>query len=103
MTYSGQDDTLWYILSDMPYGPYDEAVRLNAKLFYAAKYADNGVCMFIFGWARHSESVSSTQDVTGWAGNLAVQKLIRNADGSFILPSVDAVKAQSATSYWQTI
>ncbi len=94
LTYSGQDDTLWYAVSDTPYGPYGEAVRLDAKLFYAAKHVDNGADAYMVGWARRSESVSSTQDVNGWAGNLAVQKLIQNANGSLALAPVDAVKAQ---------
>ena len=37
LTYSAQDDTLWYAMSDTPYGPYGEAKRLDGKLFYAAK------------------------------------------------------------------
>ena len=72
LTYSGQDDTLWYAMSDSPYGPYGDAVRLDGKLFYAAKHVDNGADTYMVGWARRSESVSSTQDVNGWAGNLAV-------------------------------
>ena len=94
LTYSGQDDTLWYAVSDEPYGPYGEAVRLDAKLFYAAKHVENGADAYMVGWARRSESVSSTQDVTGWAGNLAVQKLVQNEDGSLALAPVDAVLAQ---------
>ena len=94
LTYSGQDDTLWYAMSDSPYGPYGDAVRLDGKLFYAAKHVDNGADTYMVGWARRSESVSSTQDVNGWAGNLAVQKLIQNPDGSLALAPVDAIKAQ---------
>ena len=29
LTYSAQDDTLWYAMSDTPYGPYGEARRLD--------------------------------------------------------------------------
>ena len=46
------------------------------------------------GWARRSESVSSTQDVNGWAGNLAVQQLLQNPDGSLYLAPVSGVIAQ---------
>ena len=94
LTYSGQDDTLWYAMSDSPYGPYGDAVRLDGKLFYAAKHVDNGADTYMVGWARRSESVSSTQDVNGWAGNLAVQKLLQNPDGTLYLAPVDAIKAQ---------
>ena len=94
ITYSGQDDTLWYAVSDTPYGPYGEPTRLDGKLFYAAKHVDNGTDYYMVGWARRSESVSSTQDVNGWAGNLAVQKLVQNADGSLALAPVDAICAQ---------
>ena len=94
ITYSAQDDTLWYAVSDTPYGPYGDPVRLDAKLFYAAKHVSNGTDNYMVGWARRSESVSSTQDVTGWAGNLAVQKVVQNADGSLALAPVEAVSSQ---------
>ena len=94
LTYSGQDDTLWYAAADAPYGPYGEAYRLDGKLFYAAKHVSDGAHTYMVGWARRSESVSSTQDVNGWAGNLAVQQLVQNADGSLALAPVDAVKSR---------
>ena len=68
LTYSGQDDTLWYAMSDSPYGPYGDAVRLDGKLFYAAKHVE--------------------------AGNLAVQQLLQNPDGSLYLAPVSGVIAQ---------
>jgi len=94
ITYSAQDDTLWYAVSDTPYGPYGDPERLDAELFYAAKHVENGTDAYMVGWARRSESVSSTQDVNGWAGNLAVQKLVQNADGTLALAPVDAILAQ---------
>jgi len=94
LTYSAQDDTLWYAVSDAPYGPYGDPVRLDAKLFYAAKHVEDGQNAYMVGWARRSESVSSTQDVNGWAGNLAVQKLLQNPDGTLYLAPVDAVVAE---------
>ncbi len=94
LTYSGQDDTLWYAVSDTPYGPYSDPVRLDGKLFYAAKHADNGTDTYLIGWARRSESVSSTQEVSGWAGNLAVQKVVQNADGTLALAPVESILAQ---------
>ena len=94
ITYSGQDDTLWYAVSDTAYGPYSEPVRLDGKLFYAAKHVENGTDAFMVGWARRSESASSTQEVSGWAGNVAVQKLVQRADGSLALAPVDAVVNQ---------
>ena len=94
LTYSAQDDTLWYAVSDAPYGPYGDPVRLDGKLFYAAKHVEDGQNAYMVGWARRSESVSSTQDVNGWAGNLAVQRLLQNPDGTLYLAPVDAVIGQ---------
>ena len=91
ITYSAQDDTLWYAMSDAPYGPYGDPVRIDGKLFYAAKHVEDGENYYMVGWARRSESVSSTQDVSGWAGNLAVQKLIQNGDGTLALAPVDSI------------
>ena len=58
------------------------------------KMGDNGADTYMVGWARRSESVSSTQDVNGWAGNLAVQQLLQNPDGSLYLAPVSGVIAQ---------
>ncbi len=91
LTYSAQDDTLWYATSSQPYGPYEEPQRLDAKLFYASKHIDDGENFYMVGWARRSESPSSTQDVAAWGGNLVVQKLIQNEDKSLSLAPVDAV------------
>ena len=92
ITYSGQDDTLWYASSDSRYGPYGEAFRLDDKLFYAAKHVEDGEKTYMVGWARRSESVSSTQDVAAWAGNLAVQEIIQLEDGTLILDPVDSIQ-----------
>lgn len=94
LTYSAQDDTLWYASSDERYGPYSEAKRLEGKLFYAAKHVEDGENVYMAGWARRSESVSSTQDVSGWAGNLVVQKVCQKENGELYLAPVDAVKEQ---------
>lgn len=94
LTYSAQDDTLWYAVSDTPYGPYGEARRLDGKLFYAAKHVENGQDAWMVGWARRSESPSSTSEVSGWAGNLAVQTLTRKENGDLTLAPVDAVTEQ---------
>ena len=92
VTYSGQDDTLWYASSDKAYGPYGEPTRLDDKLFYAAKHVEDGDGVYMIGWARRSESVSSTQDVAAWAGNLVVQEVIRQEDGTLILDPVDSIQ-----------
>ncbi len=90
LTYSAQDDTLWYASADAPYGPYGEPVRLDGKLFYAAKHVEDGENAYMVGWARRSESPSSLK-VEAWAGNLVVQKLAQNEDGTLYLAPVDAV------------
>ncbi len=94
LTYSAQDDTLWYAVSDTPYGPYGEAKQVDSKLFYAAKHVESPEGSFMVGWARRSESPSSTSEVSGWAGNLAVQKLGLKADGSLTLLPPDSVAGQ---------
>ena len=91
LTYSAQDDTLWYAMSDTPYGPYGEARRLDGKLFYAAKHVESPEGAYMVGWARRSESPSSTSEVSGWAGNLAVQKLVQKENGDLALAPVEAV------------
>ncbi|MBR6707514.1 MAG: hypothetical protein IKI84_12695 [Clostridia bacterium] len=94
LTYSAQDDTLWYAVSDTPYGPYGEAKRVDGKLFYAAKHVESPEGAYMVGWARRSESPSSTSEVSGWAGNLAVQKIVILEDGSLALEPVDQILAQ---------
>ena len=91
ITYSAQDDTLWYASSDTPYGPYGAPTRLDAKLFYAAKHVEDGKNLWMVGWARRSESPSSTEDVMAWGGNLIVQKLVQRGDKSLALYPVDAL------------
>ena len=94
LTYSAQDDTLWYAVSDTPYGPYGEARRIDGKLFYAAKHVESPEGAYMVGWARRSESPSSTSEVSGWAGNLAVQKLIQRENGDLALAPVDTMADQ---------
>lgn len=97
LTYSGQDDTLWYVTGENRYGPYTNPTRLDGKLFYAAKHVEDGNGnAYMVGWARRSESVSSTQDVGAWAGNLIVQKLVQTENGGLALAPVDAVVARFA-------
>lgn len=97
ISYSAQDDTLWYASSDSQYGPYGEAKRLEGKLFYAAKHVEDGENSYMVGWARRSESASSTQDVAAWGGNLVVQKIMQKENGELFLAPVDAVQAQFGT------
>lgn len=94
ITYSAQDDTLWYASSDSQFGPYSDAKRLEGKLFYAAKHVEDDKNSYMVGWARRSESVSSTQDVAAWAGNLVVQKIVQKENGELVLAPVDAVAEQ---------
>ena len=96
LTYSAQDDTLWYAVSDAPYGPYGEARRLDGKLFYAAKHVESPDGAFMVGWARRSESPSSLSEVSGWAGNLAVQKIVQKENGDLALEPVESIANQYA-------
>ncbi|MGX8698372.1 MAG: hypothetical protein ACSW8F_00400 [bacterium] len=94
LTYSGQDDTLWYAVADAPYGPYGAPTRLDGKLFYAAKHVESPEGTFMVGWARRSSYAASLSEVAAWAGNLAVQKLTVGPDGeSLVLEPVAALLA----------
>jgi len=92
LTYSGQDDTLWYAVSDSRFGEYSLPVRLEGKLFYASKQVSDGVNNYMVGWTRRSESPSSTQEVSAWGGNMAIQQLIQNPDGTLALAPVENVR-----------
>lgn len=94
VSYSAQDDTLWYAASENRYGPYSEPKRLEGKLFYAAKHVEDGTNSYMVGWARRSESPSSTQDVAAWAGNLVVQKIMQKENGELYLAPVDSILQQ---------
>lgn len=94
VTYSAQDDTLWYASSENRYGPYGEPKRLEGKLFYAAKHVEDGTNSYMVGWARRAESASSTQDVAAWGGNLVVQKIVQQENGELVLAPVDGLLEQ---------
>ena len=72
-------------------------MRLEGKLFYAAKHVEDGENSYMVGWARRSESASSTQDVAAWGGNLVVQKIMQKENGELFLAPVDAVQEQFGT------
>ena len=93
ITYSGQDDTLWYASGDSQFGPYDEPRRIDDKLFYAAKHIEDGENSYMIGWLRRSQTPASLDEVSAWAGNLQVQKINQNPDGSLYFSPVDNVKA----------
>ncbi len=91
LTFSAQDDTMWYTVADTQYGPYTAAPkRLDGHIFYAAKHASDGENTYLIGWARRSESPSSTQDVKAWAGNMIAQKVVSDGNGGIVLAPVDA-------------
>lgn len=91
LTYSGQEDTLWYATADSRFGPYSEPTRLDGKIFYAGKHVEDGKNAYMIGWARRSETASSTEEVSGWGGNLTVQKLSQQKDGGLSLVPVDSI------------
>ncbi|HIZ24736.1 MAG TPA: hypothetical protein H9812_04600 [Candidatus Gallimonas intestinigallinarum] len=94
LTFSAQDGALWYTSSDTRYGVYEEEpCPLDGQLFYAAKTVTDGTNTYMVGWARRSESPSSTQDVNAWAGNLVVQKVVEREGGGIVLAPVDAYLA----------
>ena len=94
LTYSAQDDVLWYASSENPYGPYSDPVCLDGPLFYAAKHVENEDKSYMVGWARRSGSERDTRKVSEWAGNLLVQQIRQQPDGSLVLEPVDAIREQ---------
>lgn len=94
LTYSAQDDVLWYASSKDPYGPYSEPYCLDGPLFYAAKHVEDGENAYMVGWARRSGSEKDTRKVSEWAGNLIVQQLQQLPDESLVLEPVTAVTEQ---------
>lgn len=91
ITYSAQDDTLWYARSDKPYGPFADYARLDNELFYAAKHVTDGESDYMVGWVRRSESASSVYEVSAWGGNMAAQQIVQKKDGSLYLVPVTAI------------
>ena len=88
LTYSAQDDVLWYASSEDPYGPYSEPVCLDGPLFYAAKHVENGENAYMVGWARRSGSEKDTRKVSEWGGDLVVQQIRQLPDESLVLEPV---------------
>ena len=99
LTYSAQDDVLWYASSAEPYGPYSEPESLDGPLFYAAKHVESEDGAYMVGWARRSSSERDTRKVNEWAGNLLVQQIRQLPDGSLVLEPVDSIAAQYREEY----
>ena len=94
LTYSAQNDALWYAMSHRPYGPYGEARRLDGKLFYSAKHVESPEGAWMVGWARRSAD--------SWGGNLMARRLCRKENGELYLMPVDAVIEHFRTPAWPT-
>ena len=92
LTYSAQDDTLWYAVAEERFGEYSAPSRLDGKLFYAAKHVSDGKNHYMAGWVRRSQSPASTKEVSAWAGNLLVQQLEQREDGSLVLKPADTIR-----------
>lgn len=91
LTYSGQNDTLWYAMSDSRFGEYTEPVRLDGKLFYASKQVSDGTNHYMVGWVRQSRSAFS-RDFSVWGGHMAFQQLVQNPDKTLSLAPIEAVR-----------
>ena len=98
LTFSAQDDTLWYTSSDTQYGPYAKPKRLDGKIFYAAKHVSDGNNTYMVGWVRRVDSAKPYDNVDGWAGNMLVQKVISDGNGGICLAPVDAYLQNSVES-----
>ena len=94
LTYSAQDDVLWYAMASEPYGPYSEPQPLDGPLFYAAKHVEDGENAYMAGWVRRSRSEKDTRNVNEWAGNLAIQQIRQLEDGRLILEMPEAYEEE---------
>ena len=93
LSYSGQDDTLWYAKSTNRYEGfgddlYDKPQRIESKIFYAAKTVSDGNNTYFVGWVRRRIELSDYAEQS-WAGNIAVSKVIQRNDGSIYLTKID--------------
>ena len=93
LSYSGQDDTLWYAKSSYQYSGYEDnlyskAQRIESKFFYAAKTVSDGNNTYFVGWARRRKELSDYAE-SSWAGNIIVSKIIQKNDGSIYLTKID--------------
>ena len=96
LSYSGQDDTLWYAKSRSQYTGfgstlYGRASRIESKFFYAAKSVSDGTNTYFVGWARRRGGLKDTSKAS-WAGNILVSKVVQREDGSIYLTKVDSLK-----------
>lgn len=91
ITYSAQDDVLWYATSDKPYGPYSSPKALEGKLFYAAKHVQDENSYYMIGWARKAETPISPT-IQSWAGNLVVQEIKQKENGDLYLSIPQKIK-----------
>ena len=94
LTYSAQDDVLWYAAASQPYGPYSEPESLDGPLYYAAKHVEDGENSYMAGWVRRSGSERDTRKVNEWAGNLLVQQIRQLPDKSLVLEPVEQISGQ---------
>lgn len=88
LSYSSQDDTLWYAKSKCQYDLYNKAQRIESKIFYAAKIVSDGNNTYYVGWARRRTEFSDYAELS-WAGNIVVSKVIQRSDGSIYLTKID--------------
>ena len=89
LSYSGQDDTLWYAKSASQYSFFDnKPQRIESKIFYAAKTVSDGYNTYFVGWARRRNELSDYSE-SSWAGNIVVSKVIQRSDGSIYLTKID--------------
>ena len=96
LSYSGQDDTLWYAKSRSQYTGfgstlYGRASRIESKFFYAAKSVSDGINTYFVGWARRRGGLNDSSK-SSWAGNILVSKIVQNEDGSIYLAKLDILK-----------
>lgn len=82
MTYSGQNDTVWYTYSDSMFANYVKPKRLEGKVFYAPKTVeDDKGNIYLIGWASRKREPIDTADLY-WGGHLMVHKMVCYDDGS---------------------
>lgn len=91
LMFTDQTGAMWYAEASSPYGIYHTPQRLEGRLFCNARPIPVGEDTYLIGWVRRADVPSSSQEIAGWGGNLAVQKLTCLEDGTLLLEPAEKI------------
>lgn len=83
-----------YRMADSPEGPWVKPANdtFDGRAYYAAKTASDGHDRYLFGWIP-TRWGNKDSGFWMWGGNLAVHKLVQNADGTLSVTVPESVAA----------